>query len=60
MSNHFGVRQGNVKMDSLRGGCAGKRPASISPRRSGSHDVAEPPECDTACHTHGEEHESGR
>lgn len=35
-----------------------KRPASISPCKSGSHDIAEPAERDTTCQTGDKQHES--
>jgi hypothetical protein len=46
------------KMDNLTAEGAEKRPAPISPCKSGSHDVAEPAEGDTTCHTGREQDES--
>lgn len=53
MAKDFGNRQRNVEMDNLS-----KRPASISPCKSGSHDIAEPAERDTTCQTGDKQHES--
>jgi len=46
------------EVDNLNPGGPEKRPASISPCKWGSHDVAGPPKRDATCHTGGEQEDS--